>query len=484
MRSAQPQHSHRANAAEARVSQLLAAHERSLMRVARHWSFSRDDALDAYQRALEIYVRRLDSLDPATELAWLKVVVKHEALAIRRQRSESVPVEDVDLDGRAAEAQRPVDDLLAGRERVNRSAEALRRLKPDEAQALMLKAQGLSYQEIGESLGWTYTKVNRCITEGRARFLKVYAEIEAGAECERFAPTLAALVGGTATADALVELRPHIRNCATCRATVRELHATRLGRLGALWPIPALLGSLRWVGARFGGAGEPDPAVTDPDHIPDVHEALRAMEPPDAATTVPPERFLDVKAQAYQWWHRLQGSDVAAGAQLAAGASGGGRVATIGAIVGLCLSSLGAGTVCVVTGVVDSPFRAKSERRVEVDHAPKHEPKRNVPPTPAVAKAVPSSTPGSIPERHSSAPQPVRQRLTEKSRQTGRTPREDKAAAREFDFEAATPEHAASARSATSPPLTAGFEHAIQDEAGSTADQSTRNSAAAEFGTE
>jgi hypothetical protein len=44
------------------------------MRVARHWSLCRDDALDAYQRALEIYVRRLDSLDPKTEIAWLKVV--------------------------------------------------------------------------------------------------------------------------------------------------------------------------------------------------------------------------------------------------------------------------------------------------------------------------------------------------------------------------------------------------------------------------
>jgi hypothetical protein len=42
------------------------------MRVARHWSLTRDDALDAYQRALEIYVRRLDSLDPTTEIAWLK----------------------------------------------------------------------------------------------------------------------------------------------------------------------------------------------------------------------------------------------------------------------------------------------------------------------------------------------------------------------------------------------------------------------------
>jgi RNA polymerase sigma factor (sigma-70 family) len=243
---------------DARVSDLVARHERSLLRIARHWSLCHDDALDAYQRALEIYVRRIESLDPATEAAWLRVVVKHEAIAVRRQRAESVPVEDVDFDSRAAEAQRPVDDLLAGRERVERSAEALRRLKRDEAKALMLKAQGLSYAEIGEALGWTYTKVNRCITEGRARFLKVYAEIEAGEECARFAPTLAALVGGTASADALLELRPHIRNCSACRATVRELHATRLGRLAALWPVPALIAPLRWVSGRLRDGDVPE----------------------------------------------------------------------------------------------------------------------------------------------------------------------------------------------------------------------------------
>jgi DNA-directed RNA polymerase specialized sigma24 family protein len=62
-----------AASADARVSQLVARHERSLLRVARHWSPCHDDALDAYQRALEIYVRRLGSLDPATEIARLKV---------------------------------------------------------------------------------------------------------------------------------------------------------------------------------------------------------------------------------------------------------------------------------------------------------------------------------------------------------------------------------------------------------------------------
>ena len=56
------------------MSRLVAKHERSLMRVAHHWSLCRD-AFDAYQRAMEIYVRRVDTLDPATEIAWMKVEV-------------------------------------------------------------------------------------------------------------------------------------------------------------------------------------------------------------------------------------------------------------------------------------------------------------------------------------------------------------------------------------------------------------------------
>jgi DNA-directed RNA polymerase specialized sigma24 family protein len=43
----------------------------------------------------------------------------------------------------------------------------LRSLKADQRTALVLQAAGYSYREIGERRGWTYTKVNRCVTEGR-----------------------------------------------------------------------------------------------------------------------------------------------------------------------------------------------------------------------------------------------------------------------------------------------------------------------------
>jgi RNA polymerase sigma factor (sigma-70 family) len=426
------------------------------MRVALHWSLCRDDALDAYQRALEIYVRRLDTLDPATEVAWLKVVVKHEALTIRRQRSDSVPVDVADLDLQPSDTQRPLDELLAGRERVTRSAEALQRLKRDEAKALVLKAQGLSYQEIGERLDWSYTKVNRCITEGRARFLKVYAEIEAGEECARFAPTLAALAGGTATADALLDLRPHLRNCAACRATVRDLHATRLGKLAALWPLPLLVAPLRW---RSGRAAEPDATG---DYYPDADAVLRDLDFPDD----PPSRLLELKAQAYDWWQRLLGSDVATSAQLAAGAGGGGRIATIGAIVGLCLSGLGAGTVCVVSGVIDNPF-TPPQKRERAEQAPRIPPHRRETPTraPKPAAPLPTATPAPVAER-TPAPREPRRAAPRREKQATVTPSSHEAAVpaaaptgttQDFAFEQVAPSAPPSPAPA---PLTGGGEFA------------------------
>src|SRR3954467_327102 len=142
-----------------RVEAMVARHGAAVLRVANQFSLCHDDALDAYQRAFEIYLRKLDTVDPATEGAWLRVVVKHEAMAIRRGRLESVDREDGDLDSSLHSGLREVDDEVAGGERVDRSVEALRALKPDEARALLLKAEGLSYQEIGRHFGWTYTKV-------------------------------------------------------------------------------------------------------------------------------------------------------------------------------------------------------------------------------------------------------------------------------------------------------------------------------------
>jgi RNA polymerase sigma factor (sigma-70 family) len=405
----------------ARVEAVLRKHRAQLLWIARRWSGSADDAEDALQRALEIYVRRLESLDPATELAWLKVVVRHEAMAIRRARVESLPLEGEDLADRLPAPGVAVDERAERNERLARSLQALARLKPDERTALLLKAQGLSYREISERLGWTYTKVNRAITEGRRRFLGVFANIESGEECERFAPVLLALVRGAVASEDVIALRPHLRHCASCRATVRELHASRRHRLALHLPFVASIAPTRWLGERLSDAPTPRPLL----------------------------------ASVLQ---RLPGPDVAAGVQMAS--SGGGRGPAVAALLGLCLSG-GAGSYCLATGVLPDPTRLVREADEPKKRNGKPQDKRvtdrrKTEPEPATAEV-----PGSIPSRPvvlkstaTAQPEPKPSKPLKRTKPTSRSDPEP-----EFGFESATgspssaePDQPTASAATTSPP--------------------------------
>ena len=142
--------------------------------------------------------------------------------------------------------------------------EALRALKPDEARALLLKAEGLSYDEIGRRFGWTYTKVNRSIAEGRKRFLKVYSGIESGEACAAYEEALDALAAGAATTAQVVSIRPHLRHCSACRATVRQMRFSRTKRLALFAPfawLSRLLSRPEVVQLTSSGGGRFGPAA-------------------------------------------------------------------------------------------------------------------------------------------------------------------------------------------------------------------------------
>src|SRR4051794_32163614 len=224
-------------------------------------------------------------------------------MAIRRARSEAVGDEGIDLDALVANVERSVDEQVASSERVRRSAEALGALKPDEAKALIMKAHGLSYEEIGERNGWTYTKVNRAITEGRRRFMAAFEGIESGEECERFTPIVEALAMGAATSRQLLEIRPHLRHCSACRAAVRDLHLSTLRRASLWWPGFLLV------------AGAPDfdsrlfhilaeRGATDDALVPAA---------PGHDASVP---ALGIKHRILDLFHRTQASDVATSVQI------------------------------------------------------------------------------------------------------------------------------------------------------------------------
>jgi RNA polymerase sigma factor (sigma-70 family) len=227
----------RGKAAEELILRTIAAHADSLLRAARRHSICTDDAQDAYQRAVEIFMGHAHRLDPVRAPGWLHVVVKREAQALRRARQELLSTTEPNLDFHQASALPTPEEQLLRFDRVSRSAEALKRLKPHELRALWLRAQGHSYSDIGAITGWSYTKVNRCLTEGRRSFLERYEGIESGAECERWLPVLSAVADGEASADQLVDLRPHLRNCPACRATLRSLRDSSKP-LAALFPVP------------------------------------------------------------------------------------------------------------------------------------------------------------------------------------------------------------------------------------------------------
>jgi RNA polymerase sigma factor (sigma-70 family) len=202
--------------------ELLQRHGAAIMATARRFAATAEDAEDAYQRGVEILLTKAPTTTEEELVPWLRTVVKHEAWALRRQRQRAAPVADDGIVPEPPSEAAATHDQAERLDRLRIGAEALKQLKPQEIRALVLRAEGYSYKQIQELTGWTYTKVNRCLTEGRKAFLERVAGIEAGSECERLAPLLSKLVDGEATADDLAVLRPHVRTCLSCRAALRE----------------------------------------------------------------------------------------------------------------------------------------------------------------------------------------------------------------------------------------------------------------------
>jgi RNA polymerase sigma factor (sigma-70 family) len=218
---------------------LLARHGAQILATARRYAANPEDAEDAYQRGLEILLTKAPTTREEELVPWLKTVVKHEAFALRRQRERLTPVtgdgEPIERGTGAAATHEQAERY----ERLGQSAEALSRLKPQEIRCLVLRAQGLSYREICETTGFTYTKVNRCLTEGRQALAGRLAGIEEGAECARLAPLLSALADGEADAATVARLRPHLKTCLSCRARLREYRAAP-ARVAAIVPLATL----------------------------------------------------------------------------------------------------------------------------------------------------------------------------------------------------------------------------------------------------
>lgn len=306
-------------AARKRVAvELIRDHDRPLRWTARRYSICSDDAEDAYQRGIEILLSKAPTTDLHHLLPWTRTVIKHEALAIRKTRERTLGrpgvVRDEDHEDEDWVQLIPAtgagpDEQTLRRERVARSREALAQLKPAELKALTQLAEGFSYDEIGTMNEWSRTKVNRCLSEGRARFRSAFRDSEAGECCAGFEPLLSACCDGELTRAQLKGLENHLAACGHCRATLRAYRAAPRAA-AALAP---LLPAGRSIWERF------------------------------------QEIFVDLQL-------RLQGvgrsSDAAVQGVVASGGSGGAGVAAIGKLAAICAGTAGTAAVCAATGVL------------------------------------------------------------------------------------------------------------------------------------
>ena len=274
-----PAHTESDGARKRAAIEMIAVHEAALRRTARRYSLDADDADDAFQRALEIVLTKAPTTDARELIRWTQTVTKHEALALRQSRKRLLGYSGGSTaTGTSADplalipaASEGPEEQVERREASARSREALRALKPAELRALSLRAEGYSYAEIGELTGFSQTKINRVLAEGRDRFRNLVSSSEDGSRCRELRPLLSAFCDGEASPRDSTTVREHLRACGRCRSTVRAYRAApriAVALAPALPPSRSLLERaqdlLNGLGARLPGIGGTggDPAVT------------------------------------------------------------------------------------------------------------------------------------------------------------------------------------------------------------------------------
>lgn len=299
--------------------EMVAQYEPDLRRTALRYSLCEDDADDAYQRSLEILLTKAPTDDLRELIRWTQTVVKHEALAVRHSRermlgspSPSGGASDRDWVALIPAVGGDPAERAERSEAIARSREALRALKPQELRALTLLAEGYTYAEIGQMTGYSKTKINRCLAEGRDRFRQMLASGEDGSRCEAMRPLLSSVCDGEASQEDAAALREHLRACAGCRSTMRAYRAAP-GAAAALAPTPASRSLLERAHELFAG----------------LHS-------------------------------RLPGQGGAADSSMAqVAATGGTRGAGMAALakaLAICVGTAGGAAACVATGVAPAPI--------------------------------------------------------------------------------------------------------------------------------
>jgi RNA polymerase sigma factor (sigma-70 family) len=170
--------SQRQFSAETLAEDIYTTHRQRLLAIAKRNCNNPEDAEEALQDAFVLFINHFDPSAGAPPLAWITLTLKRECWARYRRGKRSVSYSHPDSATQDDEPRTP--DLRRGPQETTELADSvatarwqLAQLKPAERRALGLFAIGYSYREICDITGWSYTKVNRCITEGRGSLRKL-----------------------------------------------------------------------------------------------------------------------------------------------------------------------------------------------------------------------------------------------------------------------------------------------------------------------
>jgi RNA polymerase sigma factor (sigma-70 family) len=167
--------------AEAIAERLYSQQRQRLLAIARRNCADADDAEEALQDAFVLFIDHFDPAGEAPALPWLTLTLKRRCWALyARRRQGPRPLANGRLERLAGLGLRAPQELCEVAEEATRLRRDLAALKPDQRRALALLALGYTYREIAESCGWSRSKVNRSLAEGRARLRGLAAPREEG----------------------------------------------------------------------------------------------------------------------------------------------------------------------------------------------------------------------------------------------------------------------------------------------------------------
>jgi RNA polymerase sigma factor (sigma-70 family) len=227
----------------------------SLLAFCRHMLGSRDAAEDALQHSFASAYSAMRGGDGVIDLRpWLYAIARNRCLsALRAQRDEVVPADELDLrprafDGLAGEIQLRADlrDLI----------DDLQRLPEDQRAALVLFELGdQSHEQIADVLGVRREKVKALVFQAREALLR--ARRARAEPCAEVRERIATLTGDVPRRSML---RGHIDRCPGCAAFEHEVRGQRAA-FAAIMPVAPTVGLKASVLAILGGGGAGAAAV-------------------------------------------------------------------------------------------------------------------------------------------------------------------------------------------------------------------------------